>query len=330
MRNIKRHLLLCWALGFSASIWAQDCNNPMQLCAESMLDAEVLDNVNPVVFNCITNLYTSVYEFTTNSSNANNGLVEVSFSNIACAGLNGADDISAAVVSFDQADPCNAVFYSLLSTCETDTLDFSLEAGPLMPSTTYFLLVGTDHDPLDGDCSLDISISGPPVDIDACCDTEISLGESASMTAIGGDNISGVDYTWSGDFLDDNTGPNIMVFPESTTTYTVTGSVGGCTVTDNVTIFIGPPIGIPNAITPNEDGINDLWTISGINRFESAQVTVFDRWGQVVFKSIGYAQPWDGTNRGKYLPTGTFYYVIELNSQYVNIEPLAGFVAIIH
>ena len=333
MRKFKQYILLCWALGLSALIWSQDCDDPIQLCAESTLNEEVLDNLNTGPFNCITSLYTSIYGFTTNNINTNSPYVEVSFSNISCAGLDGANNISAAVVSYDQEDPCNTTLYSLINTsedCETDTLDFSLVAGPLMPSTTYFVLVGTDHDPLEGDCSLDISIYGPPVDIDACCDQQILLGDPADMTVIGGDNTSGEDYTWSGDFLDENTGSNITVFPELTTTYIATGSVAGCTVTDNITIFIGPPIRIPNAITPNGDGINDLWTLSGISRFESAQVTVFDRWGQVVFKSIGYSQPWDGTNRGKNLPTGTFYYVIELNSQDVNIEPLVGFVAIIH
>ena len=95
-------------------------------------------------------------------------------------------------------------------------------------------------------------------------------------------------------------------------------------------MFIGPPIGVPNAITPNNDGINDLWTIAGISDFQSAQVNVYDRWGQVVLKSIGYTQPWDGTNKGKFLPTGTYYYVIELNSPDVNIEPVVGFIAIVH
>ena len=323
---------LC-VLGFaliSFNAKAQDCASATQICAEDPLEDQVLDQISPLVFNCMNTLYTSYYYFSTNNSNTNAGIVDVSISNIECMGLTSSDEIFASVVSFDPADPCNAVLYSLQSVCDSDTLELNFEAGPLMPSTSYMLLIGTDHDPADGDCAFDVSVTGDPVDINACCDVEISLGQSATLTAIGGDNTSGTDYTWSGSLLDQNTGDTVTVFPEETGDYTVTGSVDGCVVTDVITVFIGPPIGVPNAITPNNDGINDLWTIAGISDFQSAQVNVYDRWGQVVLKSIGYTQPWDGTNKGKFLPTGTYYYVIELNSPDVNIEPVVGFIAIVH
>jgi gliding motility-associated-like protein len=56
---------------------------------------------------------------------------------------------------------------------------------------------------------------------------------------------------------------------------------------------------------------------------------VFDRWGQQVFKSLGYRTPWDGTNNGKYLPTGAYYYVIELNTYNLFIPPYVGIVSIL-
>ncbi|MGB0423796.1 MAG: gliding motility-associated C-terminal domain-containing protein [Flavobacteriales bacterium] len=331
---MKKHIFLSLSVValflISFKLSAQDCSDPTQICAEDPLSGQTLDQINPVVFDCMNTLYTSYYYFSTNNSNTNTGEVDVSISNIQCMGLTGSDEIFASVVSFDPSDPCNSVLYNLESFCGSDTLELMFTAGPLMPSTSYMLLIGTDHDPLEGDCTFDVSVTGDPVDIDACCDVEIALGQSATLTAIGGDNVSGADYTWSGSLLDENTGDTVTVFPEETGAYTVTGTVDGCVVTDVITVFIGPPIGIPNAITPNDDGINDLWTISGINDFESAQVNVYDRWGQLVFKSIGYTQPWDGTNRGKFLPTGTYYYVIELNSVDVNIEPLVGFIAIVH
>lgn len=334
METVKKYIFLALSLlGVlltSVNVKAQDCLDPTQICAEDPLSGEVLDQINPIAFDCMNTLYTSYYYFSTNNSNTNSGEVDVSITNLACMGLTGADQVFASVVSFDPADPCNSALYNLESLCGSDTLELLFTAGPLLPSTSYMLIIGTDHDPLNGDCGFDVSVTGDPVDIDACCDVEISLGQSATLTAIGGDNTSGTDYTWSGQLLEENTGDTVTVFPEETGAYTVTGTVDGCTVTDVITVFIGPPIGIPNAITPNDDGINDLWLISGINDFESAQVNVYDRWGQLVFKSIGYTQPWDGTNRGKFLPTGTYYYVIELNSVDVNIEPLVGFIAIVH
>jgi gliding motility-associated-like protein len=66
-----------------------------------------------------------------------------------------------------------------------------------------------------------------------------------------------------------------------------------------------------------------------MERFESSLVTVYDRWGQQIFKSTGYAKPWDGTNKGKSLPMGAYYYVIELNSLEVNIPPVTGVISIV-
>lgn len=66
-----------------------------------------------------------------------------------------------------------------------------------------------------------------------------------------------------------------------------------------------------------------------MERFESSLVTVYDRWGQQIFKSTGYAKPWDGTNKGKALPMGAYYYVIELNSLEVNIPPVSGVISIV-
>jgi gliding motility-associated-like protein len=68
---------------------------------------------------------------------------------------------------------------------------------------------------------------------------------------------------------------------------------------------------IPNAFSPNGDGINDTWQIKLLNSFLNAKVQVFNRQGQLVFNTKGYSKPWDGTSNGKPLPIGTYYYVIE-------------------
>ena len=71
---------------------------------------------------------------------------------------------------------------------------------------------------------------------------------------------------------------------------------------------------IPNTITPNDDGFNDTWRIGNISNYPSAQVSIFDRWGQSIFKVTGYTteKRWDGTNNGLRLPSGTYFYIIEL------------------
>jgi len=85
-------------------------------------------------------------------------------------------------------------------------------------------------------------------------------------------------------------------------------------------------INIPNAFTPNGDGVNDYWKISDMENYPDATVQVFTRYGQKVFESKGYQHPFDGTSGGKDLPIGVYYYIINLNS---NCNLLSGSLTII-
>lgn len=68
---------------------------------------------------------------------------------------------------------------------------------------------------------------------------------------------------------------------------------------------------IPNAFSPNGDGINDRWNLDGLKARPACQVEVFNRWGQTVYKSNGYTIGWDGLRQGKPVSEGTYYYVIK-------------------
>lgn len=84
---------------------------------------------------------------------------------------------------------------------------------------------------------------------------------------------------------------------------------------------------IPNVFTPNDDGVNDIWEIVNIEMFPAAEVNVFNRWGQLLFTSKGYTEPWDGRYRGHFVPAGTYLYVIDL---FNDDEPYKGVVTIIY
>lgn len=78
------------------------------------------------------------------------------------------------------------------------------------------------------------------------------------------------------------------------------------------------PTEVPNAITPNGDGLNDnlVFDILEIapNEYPNNELTVFNRWGNVVHKSKPYLNDWQGTGRnGKPLPHGTYYYILRLD-----------------
>ncbi|MBB6613188.1 PKD domain-containing protein, partial [Pontibacter sp. Tf4] len=79
----------------------------------------------------------------------------------------------------------------------------------------------------------------------------------------------------------------------------------------SLSVVLSEHLKIPNAFSPNGDGINDTWHLEGIDAFDGVQVKVFNRWGDEVFRTKGYTTPWNGTRNGSSLPDGVYYYVID-------------------
>jgi gliding motility-associated-like protein len=104
--------------------------------------------------------------------------------------------------------------------------------------------------------------------------------------------------------------------PATTTTYTLTAGIGGCTSSSQVTVVVLPPLRIPNAFTPNGDGRDDTWQIDNLDSFSDNRVLVFNRWGNKVFETQHYRRgsEWDGTISGAAAPVGTYYYLITLGT----------------
>jgi gliding motility-associated-like protein len=86
-------------------------------------------------------------------------------------------------------------------------------------------------------------------------------------------------------------------------------------------------IEIPTIITPNNDGSNDTWKIKYIDLFPNAEVFVFNRWGKLVFNSKNLsANQWNGTFKGRILPTDSYHYILHLND---GSKPRSGVISII-
>jgi gliding motility-associated-like protein len=119
--------------------------------------------------------------------------------------------------------------------------------------------------------------------------------------------------------------PTLTAMQDQTYTLTATGQ-GSCRASDFMTVKILKPILIPNAFSPNGDGINDTWVIQNLSDYPGATVDIFNRYGQPLFHSNGYGTPWDGTYKGSPLPVAAYYYVIELKNGY---KPLTGSVTIL-
>lgn len=97
-------------------------------------------------------------------------------------------------------------------------------------------------------------------------------------------------------------------------TFTLTDNAG-CSLETNTVFLIDDNaecLKIPNAFSPNGDGINETWIIENIENYPWAVIQVFNRWGQLMFEGKGNAAPWDGTWNGKIVPTGGYIYTVDL------------------
>lgn len=136
---------------------------------------------------------------------------------------------------------------------------------------------------------------------------------SATLNATGG-----VNYSWTpvqGVSATNSASP--VVTPAVTTTYTVAVTdANGCSKSDSikVNVIFNPLAGgynMPNAFTPNGDGKNDCFGIKYWGAIETLDFTIFNRWGEVVFKTNNPAACWDGNFKGIPQQSGTFVYQIK-------------------
>ena len=84
------------------------------------------------------------------------------------------------------------------------------------------------------------------------------------------------------------------------------------TISTSNTVSVEKPYALyaPNAFSPDSDGINDFFKISGQGILDF-QIEIYNRWGQMVYKSDDLSKGWNGTFNGENLPTGTYVYKIK-------------------
>lgn len=161
-------------------------------------------------------------------------------------------------------------------------------------------------------------------DVNGCIDTlhftlnqipiDISLGEdiiACNSYTIPGDGTTGT-YLWS---TGDN-GSSITVTTSGTYWLSVSRPDIGCVDIDsiNVTLLENPIIVPANIFTPNNDGINDEFTIHGMF-VTTYHIAIFNRWGQEVFSSDDVNKSWDGkTPGGNPADDGVYMYIIEYDN----------------
>jgi gliding motility-associated-like protein len=169
-------------------------------------------------------------------------------------------------------------------------------------------------------CPQEVTVASAPfivnsVAVNAGEDVHILPGQTVQLN--GTTNAS--NYSWSPGFLLTSTSIlNPVAVPMTTTTYTFSGTENGCTDFDQVVVYVDNLLTIPSTFSPNNDGINDVWEIVGIESFPNNFVRVYDRWGQEVFQKISYSfsTAWAGkTQSGWELSSGVYFYTLELKDE---------------
>lgn len=176
--------------------------------------------------------------------------------------------------------------------------------------TWYFVDISNNQGCSARDSAL-VSVKNPAnASIDVERDT-IYITQSTSMNVL----PPGSGYVWVPETgLQPLNSGNPVATPTTTTTYTVTYfDQNGCQTSAKAEIVVidviceDPYIYIPNAFSPNGDGVNDRLFVRG-SSLQSLHLMIYDRWGELVFQTNDPQVGWDGTYKGKLVDPAVFVY----------------------
>lgn len=219
------------------------------------------------------------------------------------------------------ANPVKLIIWGGLEACSYDNLLF--ESLPIFDTewTTYEFIVTPTIDRLDflileaqyasdftyfGNIMIDnIRIEYPALKVDLGNDTTICMGETVRLDATAGE---GVAYTWD----DGSTEP--VKFVKDPGTYSVQVSAGSCINTDSIRIETKECTRCyfyaPNAITPNGDGLNDVFAVTTNCEPLKFDMRIYNRLGELVFRSDNYMIGWNGKGKNGTTEFDVYYYRI--------------------
>ena len=160
-------------------------------------------------------------------------------------------------------------------------------------------------------------------------DTEPDSGEGVGRaTALVSGGTAPYTYDWGPTVESDDVSVGGLATGEYTLTVT---DDNGCTTTQDFRIdeagncLVSRPV-----ITPNGDGSNENFIIGCVQQYEQATLQVFNRWGQEVFTMSNYDNSWAGqTNRGRELPEGVYFFVLDYRDTGGTSQQLKGSVSLL-
>lgn len=140
-------------------------------------------------------------------------------------------------------------------------------------------------------------------------DTIAAAGQAVQLQAIGG-----LSYLWTPSaYLNNANIANPVAILTTTQKFTVKAfTPEGCESYDDVTVNIykGPDIYLPNAFTPNGDGLNDIFKGIPVGIKQFNYLKIYNRWGQLVFATTDYRKGWDGMWQAQKQVSGSYIVLV--------------------
>ncbi|MGK0389847.1 MAG: gliding motility-associated-like protein, partial [Maribacter sp.] len=226
--------------------------------------------------------------------------------------INICEDQSGEFVEFFADENTYCVTYEGVADVGTDSACIVICDSVGVCDTTYF-------------CITVVEFFDPPIAVDdydtTLTNIPIVINVKENDTIFGGiDSIYVIDGPLVGD-----------VILNLDCTFTYTPDEGVCSITDSFTYVVCNPnacdtatvfiyiqctdLTIFNGFSPNNDGVNDVFYIDGIEDFPNNRLCVYNRWGNKVYDKKGYNNEWFGTWTGNDLPDGTYFYVLDLGAE---------------
>lgn len=209
-------------------------------------------------------------------------------------------------------------------------------SNPNSPSTSVVILSAGgatfNWEVTNGACpstsdDLNVILLNGSNDANAGEDVTIALGDSTTLNGSGG-TIRGWEPPRGLSCYDC---PNPIASPDTTTMYYLSiTDINGCASIDSVLVTVDETTGwyLPNAFTPDGNGVNDVLYFYGTGVKEFI-LQVFDRWGEKVFETTDTKVGWDGNYKGKAALAGVYAYQLTITFKSTKVEPVKGNITLI-
>jgi gliding motility-associated-like protein len=125
-------------------------------------------------------------------------------------------------------------------------------------------------------------------------------------------SVPGAEYIWS-----DHSKKNYLT-PVQSGIISLTATVGQCKLQDSILVRIRDceiALVLPTIFTPNNDGVNDLFKPQKYKRIERAEVSVFNRWGHLVYHTTDLVSGWDGSSGGENCAPGVYFWILQYSTE---------------